>query len=203
MSNTTFIDHYGKRRAMTQRDLDAVMAKVRPGSEARFVRLPAASFPAQPVGPFRYNGTRSDDPNDTVPHEHRRDLRGLRVFAAWLGHDDSKSLNTLDTLVKENGAQYLRHYLIDFGASLGSASYGPNSPRSGNEYSFDWGFASRQFVSLGLVGSEVGQGRSIRTLPRLANSSTRCSIPSAGCPNIPTPRSPTWMRTTPSGRQSR
>jgi hypothetical protein len=52
--------------------------------------------------------------------------------------------------VKENGTQFIRHYLIDFGASLGSASYGPNSPRSGNDYLFDWGLASRQFVSFGL-----------------------------------------------------
>jgi hypothetical protein len=149
-TNTTFVDHYGKRRAMTQRDLDAVMAKVKAGSDGTIRALASRFIPGSPVGPFRYNGTRSDDPNDTIPHEHRRDLRGLRVFAAWLGHDDSKSLNTLDTLVKENGTQYIRHYLIDFGASLGSASYGPNSPRSGNEYLFDWGFASRQFVSLGL-----------------------------------------------------
>ncbi len=149
-ANTTFVDHYGKRRVMTQRDLDSVLAKVK-ASPGGMIRALASRFiPGSPVGPFRYHGTRSDDPNDTIAHEHRRDLRGLRVFAAWLGHDDSKSLNTLDTLVKENGTQFIRHYLIDFGASLGSASYGPNSPRSGNDYLFDWGLASRQFVSFGL-----------------------------------------------------
>jgi hypothetical protein len=105
----------------------------------------------KPDGPFRYHGTRSDDPNDTVPHEHRRDLRGLRVFAAWLGHDDSKSLNTLDTLVKENGIEYVKHYLIDFGATLGSATIAANSPRSGNDHLFQWGPAARQFLSLGFA----------------------------------------------------
>ena len=83
----------------------------------------------------------------------------MRVFAAWLGHDDSKSLNTLDTLVKENEANFVRHYLIDFGASLGSASYGPNSPRSGNEYLFAWGVASRQFVSLRNVGARWAKAK--------------------------------------------
>jgi hypothetical protein len=102
------------------------------------------------VGPFRYRGTRRDDPNDVVPHENRRDLRGLRVFCAWLGHDDSRAVNTLDTLVQENGIQFIRHYLIDFGATLGSDSNWPNSPRSGNVYWFDWKTSAAQFFTLGL-----------------------------------------------------
>ena len=32
-------------------------------------------------------------------------LRGLRVFAAWVNHNDSKSLNSLDMLVEEEGNQ--------------------------------------------------------------------------------------------------
>ncbi|HYP07549.1 MAG TPA: hypothetical protein VER03_15055 [Bryobacteraceae bacterium] len=147
---TTFVDHYGKRRPLTQRDLTSILANVRPDENGEIRALASRFIPGTPIGAFRYHGTRADDPNDTIPHEHRRDLRGLRVFAAWLGHDDSKALNTLDTLVQENGVKFVKHYLIDFGASLGSASYGPNSPRSGNEYLFDWSEASRQFVSLGL-----------------------------------------------------
>jgi hypothetical protein len=147
---TTFTDHYGKRRPLTQRDLTAILQNVKADETGTIRALASRFIPGAPVGAFRYHGTRSDDPNDTIPHEHRRDLRGLRVFAAWLGHDDSKSLNTLDTLVEENGTRFVKHYLIDFGASLGSASYGPNSPRSGNEYLFDWSEASRQFVTLGL-----------------------------------------------------
>lgn len=149
--NTRFTDHYGKRRAMTQRDLNEVMAKVTGGKDVEIRALASRFIPGAPVGPFRYFGTRSDDPNDTVAHEHRRDLRGLRIFAAWLGHDDSKSLNTLDTLVKEDGIQYVRHYLIDFGATLGSATYGANSPRSGSDYLFEWGPAAKQFATLGLA----------------------------------------------------
>jgi hypothetical protein len=147
---TTFVDHYGKKRPMTQRDLALILGKVKADRHGVIRALASRFIPGAPVGAFRYHGTRSDDPNDTIPHEHRRDLRGLRVFAAWLGHDDSKALNTLDTLVENDGVRFVKHYLIDFGASLGSASYGPNSPRSGNEYLFAWGEASRQFVSLGL-----------------------------------------------------
>ena len=34
-----------------------------------------------------------------IAHEHRRELRAYGTFAAWLNHVDSKSINTLDTLV--------------------------------------------------------------------------------------------------------
>ena len=55
-------------------------------------------------------------PNDVVPHEDRRELRGYGVFAAWLNHVDAKAINSLDTLVTENGRSYVRHNLLDFGS---------------------------------------------------------------------------------------
>ena len=45
----------------------------------------------RPVGGFRFYGTRSDDPNYLIAHEHRRELRGYGTFSAWLNHVDSKS----------------------------------------------------------------------------------------------------------------
>ena len=51
------------------------------------------------MGNFLYTGTRPDDPNDLVPHEHRRELRALRVFGAWTNLTDWKAANTLDALV--------------------------------------------------------------------------------------------------------
>ena len=76
--------------------------------------------PGRPLGNFRYYGTRPDDPNDIVPHEHRRELRGARVFGAWLNHDDSRGINSLDMLETANGKASVKHYMFDFGSILGS-----------------------------------------------------------------------------------
>ena len=59
------------------------------------------AIPGTGLGPYRYFGRRSDDPNDFVPHEHRRDLRGLAFVSAWIGHDDSRAINTYDALIEE------------------------------------------------------------------------------------------------------
>jgi hypothetical protein len=71
------------------------------------------------LGNFRYEGTRPDDPNDLVPHEHRRELRALRVFGAWTNLTDLKSANTIDTLIEQNGRSVVKHWLQDVGSTFG------------------------------------------------------------------------------------
>src|SRR5262249_13206754 len=104
------------------------------------------------LGAFKYESTRSDDPNDVVAHDRRRDLRGLYVFCEWLNHTDSKQGNTLDTLVKDGARQHIRHHLIDFGAMMGSDSDRPKDARLGNTYMVPTGKeALRGMVTLGFV----------------------------------------------------
>lgn len=145
------MDAKGKVRKMTDRDITELLIRVPRDRQGRYRGGASLFLKGKPLGPYKYYGTRRDDPNDTVRHEHRRDLRGLSVFCAWLGHDDSRSINSLDMLVEEGGISFIRHHLIDFGSTLGSASYGPNSPRSGFEYLFEWKPAIRQFLTLGLI----------------------------------------------------
>jgi hypothetical protein len=96
-----------------------------------------------------YEGTRSDDPNDVVPHEHRRELRAVRVFSAWTNHVDSKAINSLDTLVTENGRTVVRHHLIDFGSTMGSASIKPREYDEGHHYILDPGETVRGIFGFG------------------------------------------------------
>ncbi len=143
-------DALGQRRKMTRRDVIELLIDAPRDSDGRWRGIASRYLSGKPLGPFRYEGTRSDDPNDVVPHENRRDLRGLSVLCAWVNHDDSRSINTLDMLVEEDGLQYVKHHLIDFGSTLGSASSAPNTPRNGHEYIFNRGTALKQFFTLGI-----------------------------------------------------
>ena len=130
----TFKSTYGKDRRLTTSGLRNIlnrMPRYRDGS----VRLMASlSLPPKIVGPFRYAGVRSDDPNDLLPHQQRRDLRGLDVLFAWINHTDAKGENSLDTV--EGAAENARfvHHLLDFGDSFGSDSDIAKDPRHGQEY---------------------------------------------------------------------
>lgn len=141
----------GKPRPMDQSDIRDILKRVPKAPDGRYRGLASYFLKGKLLREFRYYGTRKDDPNDIVAHEHRRDLRGLFVLCAWLGHDDSRSINTLDTLVEEGNLKYIRHNLIDFGSILGSASEKANSARSGNAYLYQFKPAVVQIFTLGML----------------------------------------------------
>ena len=108
------------------------------------LRLPPES--ASLIGPFQMFGTRSDDPNDVVPHEHRRELRGLQVFSAWLNHTRMDPLHTFDIVVEPPGQpRHIRHYLFDFMGALGSGVTGPK--RRGRDESRSTGRHDHQNIA--------------------------------------------------------
>ncbi len=124
----------GRRRAMARSDLDDVLRRAHRAADGSYRAVATEGLPGDVLGGFLYEGTRPDDPNDVIPHENRRELRGLRVFSAWVNHTDAKALNSLDTLVGEGGRKTVRHHLIDFNATLGSAGIGVRERRDGYEY---------------------------------------------------------------------
>lgn len=103
-----------------------------------------------PKGGFASDGTRDDDPNDHVPHEHRRELRGLRVLASWVGHTDMKEDNTLDMYVTDGQRRYLKHYLLDFGEALDGHAAEKGRREDGWEHFIDWEMQAKATLSFGL-----------------------------------------------------
>jgi hypothetical protein len=176
----------GKKRRLTRRDLLEILLKAPKTKEGKYRVVASLAVEGKPIGPFRFFGRRKDDPNDLVPHEHRRDLRGMFVFCAWLNHDDSRSVNTLDTVVEENGTKYVRHYLIDFGSTLGSGSVRANSPRQGSEYLFEWGPAVLQVFTLGAAVPRWARTH-YRNLPSVGRFEWKQFDPEAWVPEYPNP----------------
>jgi hypothetical protein len=133
-SGTTVLLTNGHRRPMRASDIDEQLSRAERNPDGTYRVILSEALPGTPLEGFKYEGTRSDDPNDVIPHENRRELRGLRVFSAWLNHTDAKAINSLDTLITQNGRSFVRHHLLDFNATLGSAGIGLRERRDGYEY---------------------------------------------------------------------
>jgi hypothetical protein len=145
-AGATTVDMSGRNRGMTREDVDRVLARAARLPNGKYRAIASRFADGSPLGYFKYYGTRPDDPNDIHPHEHRRELRGNRVVAAWLNHDDSRGLNTLDMLE----GTFIRHYMFDFGSIMGSGSTVAQVPRAGNEYILEWKPALLTLTTLGL-----------------------------------------------------
>ena len=146
----TVRDLDGTRRPMAPADLDSIWGKVNVQTDGSVRAVSSMFLPGEPIGPFGYHGRRRDDPNDRVAHEHRRELRGLRVISSWLNDADRRTANTLDTYVPVSEHRgYVKHYIIDMGSTLGSNSRIPHLPRYGNEYLWDFGDILETTLSLG------------------------------------------------------
>ena len=80
-------------RQLLPEHIDRLLENVDRRSDGRYraVALRVPTDGVSLIGPFQLFGTRSDDPNDVVPHEHGRELRGLQVFSAWLNHTRTTS----------------------------------------------------------------------------------------------------------------
>lgn len=148
------ITSLGKTRDLEEEDIDRFL-KEEAKDPVRGYRAVATRLPGHwegLMGPFQVYGLRSDDPNDLTPHEHRHDLRGLFVFAAWLDHVYMTTNSTLDVMVEENNVPFIRHYLIDFVATLGSGAGGrrPKIVWEGNELAYDRGSTLKNIAGLGV-----------------------------------------------------
>jgi hypothetical protein len=154
--NLTVTDNFGETRAFDEAALGRVLA-ASPHREDGRVRMEASKWlPGVALGPFRYVGTRADDPNDVVAHEDRRELRGSRLLAAWLNHFDARDQNSFDAWIALDPSRpkstpgYVRHYLLDTNDAIGG-EFEPEefTTRLGYSYYWDWDDVAHDFVTLG------------------------------------------------------
>lgn len=145
-----FSDAVGKRKPLTADVLRTELEKLEALPDGRYRGLASLFLPGKPVGRFVYVGRRKDDPNDLIPHELRRELRGLRIIASWINHVDVGDKNALDIyFTAPEGGQFVKHYLLDFGSTMGSGNFFNGPFRVGHEYLFDGKAIALSFITLG------------------------------------------------------
>ena len=133
----TYYNDDGFQKPLTQDALDAFIDRM-PKMKGGLIRTSASKLLKNVQGHMLFEDRKPGDPEDLVPHEARRSIRGMRVFGSWMNHYDLREGNTLDVIEEENGNAFVKHYLIDFGATLGSASFRPKVPVAGHEHIVDW-----------------------------------------------------------------
>jgi hypothetical protein len=147
-------DPAGVSFPLDQKEFDARMAGVDVAKDGTMRALASRYLDGKPLGGHPAEGVRDDDPNDLIPHELRRDLRGTRAIFAWLDHSDLHLGNSLDMYVtdpEDPKRHYVKHYFIDFGIALGAGSAKNENPRYGYEYQLDWGAMAKTLFTFGLV----------------------------------------------------
>jgi hypothetical protein len=136
---------------ITEATIDGLLGRVARREDGSWRAVASRFLSGKPLGEIDYEGRRRDDPEDLIPHERRRELRGMWAINAWLDHDDCSSRNTLDMWVTEGGRSFVRHYFLDFSGTLGAASITKHSQRSGHEFLLDFDVAARNLATLGLA----------------------------------------------------
>jgi hypothetical protein len=149
-------NNQGVTKAFDEQALAAILSSA--SHRDGLVRMVASKWlPGQPLGPYKYDGRRGDDPNDVIDHDDRRETRGGKLVAAWLNHFDAREQNTMDVFVPEdkankNGPGHVVHYIIDLGDCFGSAwTVDAISRRLGFAYLLDFPYLAEDFVTLGAI----------------------------------------------------
>ena len=176
----------GGHRHMHQSDIDEQLSRAERNKDGSYRVILSRALTGRPLEGFMYAGTRPDDPNDIIPHENRRELRGLRVFSAWVNHTDAKAINSLDMVVEENGRSHVQHYVRDFNAALGSAGIGLRERRDGYEYLAETGPAKKALPAFGFY---VRPWMTIDypKLPGIGRFESKRFVPQEWRPRVPNP----------------
>lgn len=156
-------DISGRKRPLTPARLEQILRPLRRDTRGMIRGLTSRFLPGRPLGGFPQLGVRDDDPNDHVPHELRREVRGAWLFFAWLDHTDVKEDNALDVYVEHEGRRFVRHYFLDFGKALGGMAFIDRVAMDGFAYYIDIPSLFARWFSLGLL-TEAWEHQSVPQL---------------------------------------
>lgn len=146
-------DEIGHKRPLTERDVRRALRKIEIDPDGRIRVMASRMLDGKPLGGHAGEGTRAGDPNDRIPHERRRELRGAYPLFAWIDHLDIKLQNSLDMWVTDPAnpdCHYVKHYFLDFGKTLGWMGLSSGDLRRGYEYMFAPGDVLEALLSAGL-----------------------------------------------------
>jgi hypothetical protein len=201
------VDNEGVSRPFDDAALGEVLAGTTqvPGD---LVRMQASKWlPGLALGPFRYIGTRPDDPNDVIDHANRRELRGSRVLSAWLDHWDAREQNSMDVWMasdpkdKRSSPGHVVHYFLDTSDALGGEIWlGEMARRLGYSYTLDFADIFRSLITLGAEERPWDHARRMPGREKFGYFRTQDFEPDAWKPLYPNPaflrmteRDAAWM----------
>jgi len=147
INDDVMVEENGTERQMTIEDYRRIISIAVENADGTRRALASKIVDGVPLGHWGFKGTREDDPNDRVKHEHRRELRGMRVISSWLNDTDRRDANTMS--VYTDGG-YIRHLVQDFGNTLGANGAGIHGPIYGQAYLIDPRYMALSAVTLGL-----------------------------------------------------
>ena len=145
-------DLFGNEHPLDAAGVDRRLALVETAPDGSIRAMASHWLSGTPLGGHSAEGVRPDDPNDRIPHELRRDLRGAYVLFEWLDHNDIHRANVLDMWVTDPAnpsRHYVEHYWVDYGIGLGFSAKKNSEPRFGYEHFLDFPALARSLFTLG------------------------------------------------------
>ena len=176
----------GKKLPISAAFIDELLRGVPRQPDGSYRVIASRYLPGKPLDEWRYEGRRAGDQEDMVPHELRREIRGLWTICAWINHTDCSARNTLDTYVTDGGRSFVRHNLLDFSGCLGSESIAEQPLRSGHEYWVDFRTAATALATLALPPFKWETSVDPQ-LPSVGFIDSRTFDPGAWRPYLPNP----------------
>ncbi len=185
VGDTAYKKIKGEKQPLTEQMVDDEFARALAQPTGKYRGTASLYITGKPLGGSHRLGTRKDDPNDVIPHELRRDQRGMAAFAAWLAHTDMKEDNTLESWEEDpadKSTHYVVHYHIDFGNSLGAFPRSNRRPQPDFTYEVDPYEFTWSFLTLGLR-RQPWEGRVDPEIPGLGMYSAEDYRPEGWKPN--------------------